>query len=224
MLQTTAIIVFARTAEAEANEKHLFWPNSKVNKNVLQVLRQHTLSVVKQTKLPYYIFSEDEQVGETFAVKITNAYSQVFAKGYTNVIGIGADVPSITSNDLLAATSLLNNNKIVCGPTQCGGSYLLGINKAVFNPDTFLKLAWQTDTLFEDVTEKFAGTYIMKELQELNDASHLLQLSNTVDRLYGVAVQLLKLIKSILQNTKGFRNSTYSIPAYSSLQLLARAP
>ena len=224
MLQTTAIIVFARTAEAEAREKNLFLPNSKVNKKVLQALRKHTLGIVRQTKLPYYIFSEEEQIGESFAVKITNAFSQVFALGYTNVIGIGADVPSITSKDILAATRHLDDNRTVCGPTQCGGSYLLGINKEVFNVDTFLNLAWQTESLFEDVTDKFAGTYIMNELQELNDASHLLQLSNTVERLHGIAVQLLKLIKSILQNTIGFQNSNYSIPAYSSLQLLARAP
>ena len=224
MYQSTAIIVFARTAEAEAREKHLFLHNGRVNKKLLQVLREHTLRTVRRTELPYYIFSEEEQIGESFAVKITNAYSKVFAMGYKNVIGIGADVPCVTSKEILKAATLLDENKVVCGPTQCGGSYLLGINNLLFNPETFLNLAWQTNNLFEDVANKFKDIYILDELQELNDASQLLQFTVAKNRLNGIAVQLLKIIQSFLHNIRRFGNAASSIKSYSSLQLLARAP
>jgi len=223
MHQSTAIILFARTAEAELKEKNLS-RFSKVNKAALTLLRNHAVEVIKATQLPYFIFSEEEQIGDSFGAKISNAYQQVFDLGYQRIICIGADVPSITCKDLLSANRLLQQEDIVCGPTQCGGSYLLGINKTAFDKNIFLGLAWQTNHLFKDITNKFEHCVIVNELPELNTAEQLLALKNSPNRIAGISKQLLQLFNSIILNTRETIFSYFLLFNYCTVQRPARAP
>ena len=224
MQQVSAIILFARTAGAEGKEKNLLQRSGKNNENALRLLRNHAIAVIKASHIPYFIFSEEEQVGESFAAKITNAYQQVFDLGYQRVICISADVPSITSKDLINAERLLLQENVVCGPTQCGGSYLLGINKAVFNKYVFLGLAWRTSNLFRDITNKFAHCAVTKELPELNTAEQLLALKNSSTKFVGISRQLLHLVDSIRLNTIETLLSHFLYGNYTLVRRPARAP
>lgn len=224
MNKSTAIILFARTVESESKEKQLLLRNGKANRNALNLLRLHAVEVIKDSKLPYFIFSEEEQIGESFAVKITNAYQQIFDLGFDNVICIGSDTPSITTKDITTATQLLQQKQVVCGPTQCGGSYLLGINKSVFNKKIFSGLAWQTAQLFDDITEGFKDCGIMNELPELNNAAQLSALRFSPLKIIGVAQSLLKLVNSVLFNNIDIVTTYLFSTRRCSLQLQTRAP
>lgn len=173
----TAILIFANSASREGTLKSfresvvLF---RELNKNILQ-------KVVK-TGLPYFISSEKEQKGSTFAQRYTHAVQEVFDRGFENIITIGNDTPHLQTSQLLKTAALLATNKMVLGPSLDGGYYLLGITKTHFNPTDFLNFSWQTDRLAIEVSKFLTATRLevvllktLSDIDSVSDATTILQ-------------------------------------------------
>lgn len=67
------------------------------------------------------------QEGRTFAERLENAVECLARRGYEQIVIVGRDCPSLTSNDLELAFAQLRENRLVLGPDHRGGCYLIGI-------------------------------------------------------------------------------------------------
>lgn len=147
MNNKTAILIFANSAEKEITSK------SFLSSYLFESLNTRTLKIAKKTGLPYFHFSEAQQIGNSFGERFTNAIQSVYNKGFDSVITIGNDTPHLTTSHILKTVTKLKKNDIVLGPSTDGGFYLMGIKKTQFNKDVFLKLPWQTSTLNRSISK-----------------------------------------------------------------------
>lgn len=157
----TAILIFARSARLDAQEKRF---SNAIP--LFEALNTHTLNTVKKTKLPYYLSSEEDQEGTSFGARFTREIEKIYALGYENVITIGNDSPHLTANHILEAHHRLEKTPIVLGPSQDGGFYLMGLNKSHFNTEAFLKLPWQTASLSVNIIRLLNSKKIEAQLLE----------------------------------------------------------
>ncbi len=97
------------------------------------------------------------QQGNTLGLKIQNAFSEMFARGYRKMAVIGVDSPTFPPELIEEASTLLDNHDVVFGPSKDGGYYLAGMRNqphAIFPDD---------DMGTEDVLQK-----AMDRVSELN--------------------------------------------------------
>lgn len=109
----TAILLFANSPEEDLNNKCI--PNGNV---LFSGLTKHTLSVIGQTEIPYFHFTEAEQVGNSFGERFVNAIQYIFNKGFDRVITIGNDTPQLRPADILKADRELGPNNCILGSVQ----------------------------------------------------------------------------------------------------------
>jgi len=145
----TAILVFARSSQEETTHKSI--PNGK---QLFDALTNHVLKTASKTQLPYFHFSEEKQIGNTFGECFTNAIKEIFDKGYDQIITIGNDTPQLKVSHILEAEKQLNANTSVLGCSTDGGFYLMGLHKSQFHPLAFQQLAWQTSDLSKQLLKR----------------------------------------------------------------------
>ena len=80
-----------------------------------------------------------------------DAFTRLFAVGYTNIQIIGSDCYELSPEHILTGFEKSEQHDIVIGPTVDGGYYLLGM-KAPFK-DLFTNKQWSTDSVFKDTME-----------------------------------------------------------------------
>ncbi len=149
----TAILVFANSSQEEARQKAI--PQSR---KLFDSLTEQTLKTVEKSKLPYFHFSENQQLGDTFGERFTNAIEAVFQKGYEHVITIGNDAPQLKVSHIWEAEKQLHSKKFVLGPSTDGGFYLMGLHRSEFELIEFKKLAWQTSSLYKQLFDQISKT------------------------------------------------------------------
>jgi len=162
----TAILIFAKSAKAES--KCLVRSNS-VNHDVINLLNSSIENIAKQSGLPYILIDEKKQTGNNFGERLSNAFEQVYALGFDKVIAIGNDCPTITSDDLRQAHTVLKQHKAVVGPDLRGGIYLLGISKTNFNRSLIQGSNWQHKNTFSELQEVLDTPYTLKSKGDLNN-------------------------------------------------------
>ena len=169
----TAILIFAHSAEYEAKMKPF-----QHSKEVFESLNEHVVQLVKRTKLPYFLVTEKEQKGSSFAERFTNAIQSIYDLGYDSIITIGNDTPHLTTKKLLRAKEALLKKDVVLGKSTDGGFYLLGIKKQHFNPTLLLKLPWQNHNPTRYLKQLFVVQKIeVFYLETLNDIDKLKDIS-----------------------------------------------
>lgn len=67
------------------------------------------------------------QRGQGFGERLRNAFVDVWALGYQEVVAVPSDVPALGREALSAAFVALGGNPVVLGPSPDGGVYLLGL-------------------------------------------------------------------------------------------------
>lgn len=171
----TAILIFANSAEKEAALKPFL-----SSKEVFETLNAQTLNIAKKTGLSYFLFSEKQQIGNSFGERFTNAIQSVYDKGFDTVITIGNDTPHLTSKHILNTVKKLQKHNIVLGPSTDGGFYLMGLKKSQFNKDLFLKLPWQTSKLNRSISKLSASKKVticyLEVLADIDRASDIKQI------------------------------------------------
>lgn len=179
-------------------------------------LNKQTIAKVEKTGLPYFHISEAQQKGYTFGERYTNAIEQVYAHGFDNVITIGNDTPHLKTKQLLKAARTLQKDSMVLGPSRDGGYYLLGINKAQFNADLFLKLPWQTTSLTKSISRLLTTNKIkvifLKRLEDIDTVVDAKSLYDGFQKISEVILNVLRAIFSaeiLILETTAIRFSTF---------------
>ena len=201
MNSSTAVIYFARSAGEEVKHKVFCSSNSKLNSAIAQQLYNHSHTQVVKAGLPFFCYTEKNQQGSGFSEKLSNAFLEVFNKGYQAVIAIGSDSPSITSRHITAAAQQLTNNKVVAGATKQGGCYLIGVQRQAFDYSTFKELSWQTCQLSEQIINTFSIVALLPVLSEINKQSHLSALGQVSSKIKATIRRLIVLINSYRTNS-----------------------
>lgn len=88
------------------------------------------------------------QHGDDLGARMLHAFVEAFVAGYERVAVIGADHPTLPTEFVaLAFEELVEPLRIVIGPSDDGGYYLLGTNEVV--PALFEGMTYSHDAVFE---------------------------------------------------------------------------
>jgi uncharacterized protein len=137
---------------------------------IYQWLTAYTHEIVKELEVDKFIFYSDYipdessreftgyqfelQSGNDLGDRMSNAFAHLFTKGYTSVVIIGTDCPSLKGNDLNEAFLKLSGADLVIGPAQDGGYYLLGMS--MFLPEIFHDIPWSTSEVLSKTLDRAA--------------------------------------------------------------------
>jgi rSAM/selenodomain-associated transferase 2/rSAM/selenodomain-associated transferase 1 len=100
--------------------------------------------------------------------RLARGIGDSFLQGYSKVIVIGSDCPSITAADLKRSLDLLDDYDCVLGPAFDGGYYLIGLR--VFHPSLFSDITWSSPLVLQQTIEKLKQLNLTwTELRPLGD-------------------------------------------------------
>lgn len=199
MKKNTAILIFANSAEKEAERK------SFLSADVFSELNSQTLKTVEKSGIQYFHFSEKNQIGSSFGERFSNAIEAIFNKGFKNVITIGNDTPHLKTHHLVDTLHQLEKNELVLGPSKDGGVYLMGIKEVHFNKETFLKLPWQTSRLQKCITSILSSKKLnIKFLEILNDLDVLEDIKKILHSFKAIPKSILKILTLLIFTQREF--------------------
>jgi len=185
MHSNTAILFFTLSAKAERCSKHFIGQGDDPrNTRIAATLIQHTDQQINKAGLPCFVFDEKHQQGNNFAERLTNAFKEIFDKGFQNVIALGNDTPGLKATHIKYAARELATRRsdIVLGPATDGGTWLMGYSRLAFEKERFQKLPWNSSELLENIlyqaSEKFSIT-LLEELADIDGADSLQQFIRT---------------------------------------------
>ena len=94
------------------------------------------------------------QRGDDLGARILFTFEQLFRQGYTQVIVIDSDTPTLPTAYLEQALSLIatRQNDVVLGPTEDGGYYLIGLRQA--HAKLFERMPWSTSQVFPETRRR----------------------------------------------------------------------
>src|SRR5438477_2348908 len=94
------------------------------------------------------------QRGNGFGERLTNAADDLLHVGFESCCLINSDSPTATTDALREAVRQLQGggDRIVLGPSDDGGYYLIGIKK--FHRRLFQEIDWSTDRVFAQTLER----------------------------------------------------------------------
>ncbi|RFN58829.1 DUF2064 domain-containing protein [Marixanthomonas ophiurae] len=198
MNNNTAILIFANSAQQEKVLKPF-----RKSATLFGELNKQTLSKVKKTGLPYFHFSEKEQIGNSFGERYVNAIQSVFDKGYENIITLGNDTPHLQTRHISKTAEKLQHNPIVLGPSTDGGYYMMGLRKSHFDASLFLKLPWQTSNLNRRISLLFHSKNIQIEwLETLTDIDSVSDIKVVLNSFRKLSYSLKKILSTLLISEK----------------------
>ena len=88
-----------------------------------------------------------QQKGGNLGLRMNNAFCRAL-NSYSSALIIGCDCPSLTTHDLEAALTALNQeNCCVLAPAEDGGYALVGLNQR--HPELFDNMPWGTELVYE---------------------------------------------------------------------------
>jgi len=85
-------------------------------------------------------------------IRIQRAIQYVQQQGYSQVITIGTDSPSLSAEYLEQATTALLHHDLVLGPATDGGYYLIGLKNAP--PELFTGIDWSTEQVLRQTLQR----------------------------------------------------------------------
>lgn len=84
--------------------------------------------------------------------RMSNAFKDLFARGYESAVMIGADLPTLPLSHLRAAFAALERKPVVLGPSLDGGYYLIGLRAP--QTELFKGIAWSTNQVLSQTIER----------------------------------------------------------------------
>lgn len=171
---TTAILLFSRTASAEAKVKS-FGAGQTGDDRIARRLIGRTEATLAKTGLPVFRSSEASQVEGTFGQRLAGAMARVYARGFERVLVVGNDCPSILPSHLRAAAQMLEQGKNVLGPDRRGGVWLIGLQRKDFSEAQLVNLHWETPELYAGISALLPDTIDFASLGDLNTLADLRQ-------------------------------------------------
>lgn len=209
----TAIVFFANSSEEELKHKKIH-----NGSNLFQTLTKKTLQTIKKSGIPYFHFTEQEQNGNSFGERFTNAIQSVFELGYEQVITIGNDTPLLTKKHLLQAATNISPEQSVLGASVDGGFYLMGFHKTQFQAEFFTNLPWQTKQLQKQVynwaSRSSINLYKLNVLRDIDTVKDISIISSlyTINstRINTLFLEILKIPKKTILTYLSIKTSNIS--------------
>lgn len=134
------------------------------------------------------------QRGQDLGLRMKNAFSAAFRKGYERVALVGSDVPEANDNNVRPVFEGLVGDAAGIGPTEDGGYWLIGFNQRGFAPEAFTDVDWGTDKVFQQTLKwlEFSQKHLVRattcrdvdtldDLRTLVDAGGLKAHSKTLE-------------------------------------------
>ena len=91
------------------------------------------------------------QIGTGLGERLTSATQWAAEHGYTKILLVGSDSPTLPISYISQALTLLDSRDIAIGPSTDGGYYLIGfsaVNVAMTVPSVFEDIVWSTASVF----------------------------------------------------------------------------
>ena len=136
------------------------------------------------------------QRGESLGDRERGIFEDLFAQGYSPVVVIGSDLPTLTARPLAEAFNRLrvDTPRVVLGPTPDGGYYLIGLPAPASGmpvPDLFSSIRWSTEWTLADTIAAAERSGLEVELVEhctdVDDAADLARLRSELTTTVGVS-------------------------------------
>ena len=106
------------------------------------------------------------QRGDDLGARERNLFEDLFAAGFTRVVLIGSDLPTLPAEHVADALARLRPGTVTLGPAADGGYYLIGLTAPDAGdavPDLFTSVRWGTSSAFEDTVRAAARSGIAVE-------------------------------------------------------------
>ncbi|MDG1333104.1 MAG: TIGR04282 family arsenosugar biosynthesis glycosyltransferase [Crocinitomicaceae bacterium] len=124
-------------------------------------------------------FEQYVQQGNDLGERMSGAFRTGFELGYDKIVGVGSDLPDLSSEIIEKGLSELNSNETVFGPAEDGGYYLIGMGSMI--DCIFEDKPWSTETLMdvtlEELKSKGYSVGIIETLNDLDNEEDLLSSS-----------------------------------------------
>ena len=103
------------------------------------------------------------QTGTGLGARLTSATQWAAEHGWTKILLVGSDSPTLPTSYISEALTLLDSRNIVIGPSTDGGYYLIGFS-AVASTTTVLhvfeEIAWSTADVFQQTVTRIRETEV----------------------------------------------------------------
>ncbi len=176
------LIIFTRRPELGKVKTRLAATTSDATAlEVYKNLLTHTHRITKNIAVDKWVFYTDEiefddmwdegeymkliQAKGDLGTKMQEAFFKGFGAGYFEVVIIGSDIDTLTTEIIEDAFEQVKQQTVI-GPSEDGGYYLLGLNEP--RTDVFTNKQWGTDTVLRDTLLNCANEEVAL-LEELND-------------------------------------------------------
>lgn len=150
----------------------------EVYKHLMQVTEQATTGLNNCDVHIYFSTEKDPtrwtnytqfvQQGNDLGERMSGAFRQGFELGYQQIVGVGSDLPDLTSEIIDKGLDQLNSNEAVFGPAEDGGYYLIGMRSMI--DCIFENKPWSTEGLMEiTLNELKSKGHSVGIIETLND-------------------------------------------------------
>jgi uncharacterized protein len=140
------------------------------------------------------------QRGDDLGARLLFTFDQLFRQGYTQVIVIDSDTPTLPTAYLEEALKLIaaHENDVVLGPTEDGGYYLIGLRQS--HRELFERMPWSTSQVFPETRRRCQQSGLTVTCTEswydVDTAEDLTRLMGSLDHLQdGLARQTRQFLR-----------------------------
>ena len=110
--------------------------------------------------------------------RMTHFFNQAFADGYTRVVVIGSDSPTMPTDAIPSAFESLSHYPVVLGPCEDGGYYLVGARRTT--PPIFDEIDWSTPVVLQQTEQRLKhhsiDYHLLQEWYDVDSISELRRL------------------------------------------------
>jgi uncharacterized protein len=120
------------------------------------------------------------QRGDSFGERLTNAATDLLCVGFESCCLINSDSPTVTPDAFRQAVATLQrgDNRIVLGPSDDGGYYLIGMRKVYRR--LFEDILWSTEQVFAQTLDRAQeltlSVHVLPKFYDIDDATALRRL------------------------------------------------
>lgn len=181
-----AILGTAKTRLAKTIGKEAAF---EVYKHLMKITEEATRGV-KNCDVHIYFSSEKDptrwsdfdqyvQQGNDLGERMSGAFRAGFNMGYEHIVGVGSDLPDLTSDVIEKGLEELNSNEAVFGPAEDGGYYLIGMRSML--ECIFENKPWSTEDLLDvtldELKSKDLSVGIIETLDDVDTEADLINSS-----------------------------------------------
>lgn len=115
---------------------------------------------------------------------LAQAMDHLFSAGYSHVIALNSDGPSLPRDYLLQAFSSLDEKDVVLGPSEDGGYYLIRLSK--YCSEIFQQISWSTPLVLSQTLSRTKTLSLHVELTppwyDVDNAKEALRVASELSR------------------------------------------